>query len=75
MAKIYYVGDWAVLRGSVFAESPFNYEYNGIDIFNYIEWLMKAFQSSKKHCVKSVPAWNFYKIDSGNTKKSLKNMI
>ncbi len=35
MAKIYYVGDWAVLTGPVFAETPFNYAHKGLDIFNY----------------------------------------
>lgn len=71
MAKIYYVGDWAVLMGPVFAESPFNYEYKGIDIFNYGEWLMKAFQSSGEHEVKSVPAWDFYKLGPGDYEKVL----
>jgi uncharacterized membrane protein len=71
MAKIYYVGDWAVLMGPVFAESPFNYEYKGIDIFNYGEWLMNAFQSSGEHVVKSVPAWDFYKMGPGEYEKIL----
>lgn len=71
MAKIYYVGDWAVLMGPVFAESPFNYEYKGIDIFNYGEWLMNAFQSSGEHDVKSVPAWDFYKMGPGEYEKVL----
>jgi len=71
MAKIYYVGDWAVLMGPMFAESPFNYEYKGIDIFNYGEWLMKAFESSGQHEVKSVPAWDFYKLGPGDYEKVL----
>src|SRR5690554_3630534 len=71
MAKIFYVGDWAVLMGPVFAESPFNYEYKGIDIFNYGEWLMKALESSGEHEVKSVPAWDFYKLGPGEYEKVL----
>lgn len=71
MAKIYYVGDWAVLMGPMFAESPFNYEFKGIDIFNYGEWLMKAFESSGDHEVKSVPAWDFYKLGPGEYEKVL----
>ncbi len=73
MAKIFYVGDWAVLMGPVFAESPFNYEYKGIDIFNYGEWLMKALQSSGEHEVKSVPAWDFYKMGPGDYEKVLED--
>lgn len=71
MAKIYYVGDWAVLMGPVFAESPFNYEYKGVEIFNYGEWLIKAFKSSGVHEVKSVPAWDFYKLGPGEYEKVL----
>ena len=29
MAKIYYVGDWAVTIGPIFAETPFNYAVKG----------------------------------------------
>jgi hypothetical protein len=39
MAKVYYVGDWAVLTGPVFAETPFHYSHEGLDIFNYGIWL------------------------------------
>ena len=35
MARVYYVGDWAVLTGPVFAETPFYYSHKGLDIFNY----------------------------------------
>jgi hypothetical protein len=34
MARVYYVGDWAVLTGPVFAETPFHYSHKGLDIFN-----------------------------------------
>ncbi len=71
MAKIYYVGDWAVLMGPQFAESPFNYEMKGIDIFNYGKWLKAALESSGEHEVASVPSWDFYKLGPGEYEKIL----
>jgi len=71
MARIYYVGDWAVLNGPVFAESPFNFEYKGIEIFNYGKWLKNALESSGKHTVNSVPSWDFYKLGPGEYEKIL----
>ena len=62
MARIYYVGDWAIMMGPIFAESPFNYEYKGAEIFNYGTWLVEALQSDGRHQVTSVPAWDFYKL-------------
>ena len=32
MARGYHVGDWAVLTGPVFAETPFYYSHKGLDI-------------------------------------------
>ncbi len=32
MAKVYYVGDWAVGCGPLFAETPFNYAWKGLDL-------------------------------------------
>ena len=60
MANIYYVGDWAVLTGPVFAETPFHYSPKGLDIFNYGKWLKDALESTGKHTVTSVPSWDFY---------------
>lgn len=60
MAKIYYVGDWAVLTGPVFAETPFYYSHKGLDIFNYGIWLKDALESTGEHQVTSVSAWDFY---------------
>jgi uncharacterized membrane protein len=73
MAKIFYAGDWAVLMGPMFAESPFNYEYKGIEIFNYGEWLVKALESNGSHQVKSVPAWDFYKMEPGEYERILED--
>ena len=71
MAKIYYVGDWAVLTGPVFAETPFNYAHKGLDIFNYGKWLKDALESTGKHEVLSVPTWEFYKLGPGEWEKIL----
>lgn len=60
MAKIYYVGDWAVMTGPVYAETPFYYAPKGLDIFNYGKWLKEALESTRKHSVNSIPAWDFY---------------
>ena len=60
MANIYYVGDWAVLTGPVFAETPFHYSAKGLDIFNYGKWLKEALEATGKHQVNSVSAWDFY---------------
>ena len=65
MAKIYYVGDWAVLTGPVFAESPFQFAAKGLEIFNYGVWLKDALESSGDHQVESVPSWDFYKLGPG----------
>jgi len=71
MAKIYYIGDWAVLMGPQFAESPFNYEWKGLEIFNYGKWLKDALESTGQHEVKSVAAWDFYKLPPGEYEKVL----
>jgi uncharacterized membrane protein len=65
MSKIYYVGDWAVMCGPVFAETPFNYAYKGLEMYNYGTWLKEALESSGEHQVTSVPTWDFYKLGPG----------
>ena len=71
MAKIYYVGDWAVLTGPVFAESPFNFAHKGLEIYNYGKWLKEALESDNKHEVASIPTWDFYKLGPGEYEKIL----
>ena len=72
MAKIYYVGDWAVLTGPVFAETPFHYSAKGLDIFNYGKWLKEALEKNGNHEVNSVSAWDFYnKLGPGDYEKIL----
>jgi uncharacterized membrane protein len=71
MANVYYVGDWAVLMGPMFAETPFNYAWKGTEIFNYGTWLKDALESSGEHQVTSVPCWDFYKLGPGEYEKIL----
>jgi len=71
MAKIYYVGDWAVLTGPTFAESPFQFAPKGLEIFNYGVWLKGALESDGKHEVKSVASWDFYNLGPGEYEKIL----
>jgi uncharacterized membrane protein len=71
MAKIYYIGDWAVMCGPVFAETPFNYAYKGLELYNYGRWLKEALDSSGQHQVKSVPTWEFYKLGPGEYERVL----
>jgi len=47
MAKVYYVGDWAVMTGPVFAETPFFHSPKALDIFNYGTWLKEALESTE----------------------------
>lgn len=71
MAKIYYIGDWAVMLGPTFAETPFNYSWKGLDIFNYGHWLKDAIESGGEHQVTSVPTWEFYRLPPGHYEKIL----
>ncbi len=71
MAKVYYVGDWAVQTGPVYAETPFNYAHKGLDIFNYGKWLKEALESNGEHTVNSVPTWEFYMLPPGEYEKIL----
>ena len=71
MAKVYYIGDWAVMTGPVFAETPFNYSPKGLEIFNYGTWLKTALESTGEHQVESVPTWDFYRLAPGEWEKVL----
>lgn len=73
MAKIYYVGDWAILTGPVFAETPFYHSPKGLDIYNYGHWLKSALERGG-HQVESVPAWDFYnKLGPGDYERILED--
>lgn len=71
MARIYYVGDWAVLLGPSFAETPFQHAPKGLEIFNYGIWLKNALESDGKNQVDSVASWDFYKLPPGKYEQIL----
>jgi len=60
MKKVYYVGDWAILTGPVFAETPFHHSPKGLEVFNYGKWLKEALEKDPSYSVNSVSAWDFY---------------
>jgi uncharacterized membrane protein len=72
MAKIYYIGDWAIQLGPVYAETSFNHAPKGLDLINYGKWLVSAIQSSGRHEIVSVPTWDFYNMPPGEYEKVLK---
>jgi len=65
MSKVYYVGDWAVGCGPLFAETPFNYTWKGLDVYYYGKWLKAALESDGHHQVADVPTWDFYNLAPG----------
>jgi uncharacterized membrane protein len=69
--KVYYIGDWAVQLGPCYAETPFNYDWKGIDVFNYGKWLKEALESTGEHQVTSIPAWEFYRLPPGRFEEVL----
>ena len=71
MAKIYYVGDWAVMTGPVFAETPFNYAHKGLELYNYGRWLKEALSNRGWNKVESVPTWDFYNLGPGEYEQVL----
>ncbi len=71
MARIYYVGDWAVSLGPVFAETPFNYSHKGLDFYYYGRFLKNALESTGEHQVTDVATWDFYKLGPGEYEEIL----
>ncbi|MEW4562063.1 glutamine amidotransferase [Bremerella sp. JC770] len=71
MARIYYIGDWAIMLGPVFAETPFNYAHKGTEVMNYGKWLKEALESNGRHEVVSVPTWEFYSLPPGELERVL----
>lgn len=71
MAKIYYLGDWALSMGPLFAETAFSFGWKGADIYNDAKWLKDALESTGEHQVHSVPAWDFYKLGPGDYERIL----
>ena len=71
MKRVYYIGDWAVQIGPIYAETSFNHAAKGLDFINYGHWLMDAIQSSGEFQVTSVPTWDFYNLKPGEYEKIL----
>lgn len=71
MKRVYYIGDWAVQIGPIYAETSFNHSPKGLDFINYGHWLMDAIQSTGDFEVKSVPTWDFYNMPPGGYEKVL----
>ena len=71
MRKVYYIGDWAVQLGPVYAETSFSHAPKGLDFINYGHWLMDAIESTGEFSVKSVPTWDFYNMEPGGYEKVL----
>lgn len=70
MAKIYYIGDWAIQLGPVYAETPFNHAVKGTEVINYGKWLKAALEEGG-HEVASIPTWDFYILEPGEWEKIL----
>jgi uncharacterized membrane protein len=73
MKKVYYIGDWAVQLGPVYAETSFNHAPKGLDFINYGTWLLNAIESSGQFQVTSVPTWDFYNLKPGGYEKILES--
>lgn len=71
MKRVYYIGDWAVQIGPIYAETSFNHAPKGLDFINYGHWLMEAMESTNEFQVKSVPTWDFYNMKPGEYEKIL----
>ncbi len=59
------------MLGPIFAETPFNYAFKGLDTVNYGHWLKDALESSGEHQVTSVPTWEFYQLGPGQYEQIL----
>ncbi len=71
MKRVYYIGDWAVQLGPVYAETSFNHAPKGLDVINYGHWLLDAIESTDEFTVKSVPTWEFYHMQPGGFERVL----
>ncbi len=71
MKKVYYIGDWAVQLGPIYAETSFSHAPKGLDLINYGHWLLEGIESTGEFAVKSVPTWDFYNMPPGGYEKVL----
>lgn len=71
MAKVYYIGDWAIMLGPMFVETPFDYAWKGTSLINYGHWLKEALESTGEHNADSVSTWDFYQLEPGRWEEIL----
>jgi len=71
MARILYIGDWAIALGPVFAETPFNYAFKGLETYRYDHFLKDAIESSGEHECDTMPTWDFYAMAPGEYERAL----
>ena len=71
MAKVLYIGDWAIAIGPVFAETPFNYAFKGLETYRYDHFLKNALESSGAHVCDTMPTWDFYAMAPGEYERAL----
>ena len=71
MAKVFYIGDWAVSLGPIFAETPFNYAYKGLQTFRYDHYLKDAIESTGEHTCDTCSTWDFYGMAPGRYEEIL----
>lgn len=71
MAKVYYVGDWAIALGPVFAETPFNFAFKGLETYRYDHYLRAAIESTGEHTCATSSTWGFYGMPPGEYEKIL----
>ena len=71
MAKVFYIGDWAVSLGPIFAETPFNYAFKGLQTFRYDHYLKEAIESTAEHTCDTCPTWDFYGMPPGRWEEIL----
>jgi len=71
MARVLYIGDWAVSLGPIFAESSFNYAFKGLETFRYDHYLRDAIESSGGHSCDTMPTWDFYVMKPGEYEQAL----
>ncbi len=71
MAKVLYIGDWAIALGPVFAETPFNYAFKGLETYRYDHYLKDAIESSGEHQCDTMPTWDFYAMAPGEYEEAL----
>ena len=71
MARVFYVGDWAMVLGPIFAETPFNYAYKGLETFRYDHYLRDAIESTGAHSCDTCSTWDFYAMPPGRYEEIL----